>query len=66
MDGLNEDTGGRLVFELKTNLKMILEYASTLEGEKQKTFINELDLAVEELSNFGNDLGINIDEIGAS
>jgi len=64
MDGNNEDIGERLVWELRTNLKMILEYSNTLSREDRLKLVRELDSAVDELTDFANDLNLSTESIG--
>ena len=53
-----------LVGGLLNSMKMILEYACTLPMKERLELISQVDSALEEISEFANDLNLHVDEIG--
>ena len=59
-----EEIGEKLLSEFSTNFKMLLEYVDSLPLEQQEIFLDKLVGAVDEIDNFINDLGLNVNDLG--
>jgi len=64
-DGNNMlEVGDKLLSEFSTNFKMLLEFVDSLPLEDQEAFLEKLLGEVEEIDNFINDLGLNVNDLG--